>query len=44
VFGSDYPHWDAARPDDVLGLDAELGAGRAERILYRNAEAFFAGR
>ncbi|MFF9573076.1 amidohydrolase family protein [Streptomyces sp. NPDC014685] len=41
AFGSDYPHWDAARPDDLLSLPQRLGEPAADGILRANARAFF---
>ncbi|GAA4928989.1 hypothetical protein GCM10025331_10860 [Actinoplanes utahensis] len=43
AFGSDFPHWDAARPEDIDSLAARLGPELTHRILYANAHEFFFG-
>jgi uncharacterized protein len=42
-FGSDFPHWDAARPEDLTTMAARLGPEPTHRILYGNAHRFFFG-
>jgi hypothetical protein len=41
AFGSDFPHWDAAKPDDVAGLVDRYGPDVSHRILYQNAHDFY---
>ena len=41
AFGSDFPHWDAVRPDDVHGLAERYDAETSRKVLYRNARDFF---
>jgi hypothetical protein len=43
AFGSDFPHWDAARPEDLATMADRLGADTTRRVLHDNAEAFFFG-
>jgi len=42
-FGSDFPHWDAARPEDVDTMAERLGPEATRRILHDNAHDFFFG-
>jgi hypothetical protein len=41
-FGSDFPHWDAAQPQDLARLRDRLGPHDTARIVFHNAHDFFA--
>lgn len=43
AFGSDFPHWDAARPEDLDTMAARIGPEATHHILYANAHRFFFG-
>jgi hypothetical protein len=40
-FGSDFPHWDAARPEDLTELAERIAPDVVQRLLYQNAYDFF---
>jgi hypothetical protein len=44
TFGSDFPHWDAARPEDLKSMADRLTADNTQQLLYQNAFDFFYGR
>ncbi|WP_431936241.1 amidohydrolase family protein [Micromonospora sp. RP3T] len=44
AFGSDFPHWDAAHPDDLVALSERLGPEVTSRILFDNSQDFFFAR
>jgi hypothetical protein len=41
AFGSDYPHWDAADPEDLTAFSKTHNPDLVHRILYQNAHDFF---
>jgi predicted TIM-barrel fold metal-dependent hydrolase len=41
AFGSDYPHWGAADPEDLTAFSKTHNPDLVHRILYQNAHDFF---